>query len=98
MTNILSRFGAYVSRREGFLRFGILSFGVVSSAVTLWLGWDEGGIAWRLLIVVLCFGLGWVWTLVMWEIFKQDMQRIPRQPESESSSQNDRPTKSTHST
>jgi hypothetical protein len=74
--NSAARLGYYLREKRNFVWVGTLSFGVLCSAVVLWMLGEDGGPAWWLALTGLSFLLGWIWARVMWTFFKSDFENL----------------------
>jgi hypothetical protein len=57
----------------------------------LWFVGAQGGIAWWLFLVALAVGAGWLWSYLMWQVLKGDIERISSQLNDRQSSQIENP-------
>ena len=55
--------------RRGFVKAGTIGFGVPMALCALWIFRGFGGIGFWLFVLVVSFGVAWVWASLMWQIY-----------------------------
>jgi len=73
------------------MRTGTVFFGGGMAIFELWYVGAHGGIAWWLFLVALAIGAGWLWSYLMWQVLKGDIERISSQLNDRQSTQIENP-------
>ena len=61
------------------MRTGTVFFGGGMAIFELWFVGAHGGFAWWLFLIALAFGAGLLWSYLMWQVLKSDIERISSQ-------------------
>jgi len=61
------------------MRTGTVFSGGGMAIFELWFVGAHGGLGWWLFLIALAFGAGWLWSYLMWQVLRGDIERISSQ-------------------